>query len=360
VKILSRVARQSNLCLLAALLATSPAFAQLFYDGQWDSTLYNASDHPRTILLRIAVEDRDTRLPLSGAEVTAEGNFERATGYGSREPREFKLRAVTGRDGIAVLALSWQDQGGNSVDDIEKIESIEIRRQGYRYEPKRLSFSKLSRWSGDYSKNAWKEMVRDTPDAKYFLPVIGVRFDDYNNTSSNREELFERVRDEDYGEYFRAKEFTSHDFPQYFTTNNPQREAGPFVMLPITFRLESIVEDIRIIEGESRRSSWLQDDEREEGPRNAPPVKDNPGEAETIWERYGDGYISEEQYNNIGRYVTVGMMGSSVLDVFGPPHESSARPNGGSVHWWQSYANSRHSIEVVIGADGSVAKAGQY
>ena len=270
------------------LFASMPALAQDYYDGQWDATLYNASDHPRTILMRIVVEDRDTRLPLSGAEVTAEGNFEKTTGYGSREPREFKLRAVTGRDGIAVFALSWQDQGGNSVDDIEKIESIEIRKPGYRYEQKRLDFSQLSRWSRDYSKNAWKEMVRDTPDAKYFLPVIGARFDDYNNTSSSREELFKRVRDEDYGEFFRAREFTGHDFPQYFTTHNPQREAGPFVMLPITFRLESLVDDVRIIEGESRRSSWLRDGEREDGSPNAPSVEDNPSEAESIWERYGN------------------------------------------------------------------------
>ena len=237
------------------LFALYPAVASgdSYYAGSWDATLYNLSDHPHTVILRVTVEDSETRSPLADVEVTAEGDYETETGYGSLEPQEFELRAVTGRDGVAVFALSWHGDGGHTVDDIEKVRNIHVRMDSYRYVQERLDFSPLVRASNHYTPDSWKYMIRDTRDAKYFLPMIGAHFDDYNNTFSTRAELFRLVRNEDYGEVFRAKELTGHDFPAYFTTHNPQREAGPFMMIPITFRLERVFDEIRVTRPDERQ-----------------------------------------------------------------------------------------------------------
>ena len=40
-----------------------------WFDGRWDSTLYNLSQHPHTVAIRVVVEDEKTRLPLKGVKV---------------------------------------------------------------------------------------------------------------------------------------------------------------------------------------------------------------------------------------------------------------------------------------------------
>ena len=91
--------------LAVALSAVAPCTATDVYAGRWDSTMYNMSDHPHTVALRIVVEDSETRLPLAGVELTIEGEYEQQSGVGSAEPRESERRALTGRDGDAIFGL---------------------------------------------------------------------------------------------------------------------------------------------------------------------------------------------------------------------------------------------------------------
>ena len=102
------------------------AEATNWYSGTWDSSIYNLYEHPRTVAVRVAVVDAETRLPLSGVQVAITGRWieqrvGRAHGddeaskplaFAPRE-REYRLEAVTGRDGVAVWGWSgaWRDGG---------------------------------------------------------------------------------------------------------------------------------------------------------------------------------------------------------------------------------------------------------
>lgn len=341
--------------LMCALVPASAA-GQSYYAGRWDSTLYNMSDHPRTIALRVVVEDADTRLPLEGVELTLDGQYEDQR---STAPREFVLRAVTGKDGVAVFALLWHGESG--IDDIEKAQRIIARRNGYRYAETRLHFGRIIRSHRDYEHDGWKNLTRETPGARYFLPVIGVRFDDYNNRASARPDFFRLVRDQDYGQVFRARGDTADDFPMYFTTSNPQREAGPYMMLPLTFRMERVFDEHRVtIEGERRRG-WAEEQQpsRSSRPSRRPQAHAQESRTESgldhrVWERYGDGYISEDQYHNVEKYINRAMSKAQIVAVFGPPSSESVSAVGNTVMHWQSWENSRHGIMVVIDPGGKV------
>ena len=340
---------------LAVLLISSIAVdGQAYYDGRWDSTLYNFSDHPHTIALRVAVEDSETRLPLEGVEVTLEGEYEEESNYGQPEAREYKLKAITEEDGIAVFGLLWHE--GSSPDDIEKISRFAARKDGYRFADKSLNFGRIIQGSVDFDPDGWKNLIRETPGAKYFLPVIGVNFDDWNNENCLKSVFFRLVRDEDYGEVFRAKDDTGHDFPDRFMTSNPQREAGPFMMLPVTFRLHRVFEEQHVtIEGERHRG-WVEDRPQEDSrpPRHHSYERTEPRD-ERVWERYGDGYISEDQYNHPEKYINESMTREQVFAVFGPPSNSLVSQEEAELSW-QSWENSRHGIIVVVNNDGDVIR----
>jgi len=140
-----------------------------WYAGKWDSTIYNRAEKPRTVGLRIEVIDSDTHIPIKEAHIYLKGTFleEWVGRFGDqvgipREPqeREFEIDAETNRRGVTVFALGWQKEypwrsyfGGHAprdyrkngsgysvkdswiraVDDIEKVQRIEIRHPGYQY-----------------------------------------------------------------------------------------------------------------------------------------------------------------------------------------------------------------------------------
>ena len=94
---------------IVVLLIAATAFASNWYAGQWDSTVYVLSDHPHTIALRVEVVDRETCLPIGGAEVQLEGEWEEDSSFGKGDIREFKLTAVTGNYYSIRLAVAQNE-----------------------------------------------------------------------------------------------------------------------------------------------------------------------------------------------------------------------------------------------------------
>ena len=195
--------------------------------------MYQSLDHPKTIALRVEVEDDDTGMPLAGVRVSVEGEWEKEKRWGGVITAEFELGAVTDRKGIAVFGLSWNDSRGGKKDDIEKVSQVLVRRDGYQQVSRRISFSSLVRTSNDYNRDGWMDIVIQTPGARYFVLMLGEGFKDFENEGSQNSAFFELVRQEKYGEVFRAKEKTEADFPRNFIMATPQKEAGPFMMLPV-------------------------------------------------------------------------------------------------------------------------------
>ena len=230
----------------------SNSYAQTFHAGKWDSTLYNYSDHPRTVFLRVQVEDTQTRIPLSGVLVLLQGEYDDYAGFGRPQRRPYSMRAITGHDGIAVFSLLWQDRGYASLDDIQMVTHLSARKEGYQFAIHPVDFSPMIRDSAAYDPEGWKHIIMNTPGARYFLPQFDVRFADYNNERSKSPEIFELVRRERYGEVFPARDLTGADFPAYFTTFNPQREAGPYMVLPIMIEMERLFQEHRILPSRTR------------------------------------------------------------------------------------------------------------
>jgi len=130
------------------LFAVLPVYAgEDIYAGRWDSHMYQSLDHPKTIALRVEVEDDDTGMPLAGVRVSVEGEWEKEKRWGGVITAEFELGAVTDRKGIAVFGLSWNDSRGGKKDDIEKVSQVLVRRDGYQQVSRRISFSSLVRTS---------------------------------------------------------------------------------------------------------------------------------------------------------------------------------------------------------------------
>ncbi len=334
--------------LWTAGLATSMECAE-FYAGRWDSSQYNFTDKPATILLRVKVEDYDTRLPLSGVRISLGGEYHEYRQYGQPQKREFELIAVTGRDGVAVFGLLWHER--SRTDDIEKVQRITTRAESYRFSERSLSFGRLIRRHSDYERDGWKSLLRETAGAKYFLPTIGARFDDYNNEMCRRPELFQLVRDEDYGRIL-------EDWENTFMTHNPQRTAGPFLMLPVTFRLERIFQEHRITAPDDRRRGWLGDPtpSRNRIDRKAGRAEDGEQKDVRVWERYGDGYVSDHQCFNVEQYINKAMTKEEIIAVLGPPANDYYAPRGNNVLAWISWENSRNGIMVIITPEGEVTR----
>lgn len=117
--------------------------------GQWDVSgwISSATLHPRTVAIRVQLVDARTYLPVAGIRVSLVGEFQSqllsTSGPVSSELEQFRLDALTGADGVAVFALRWsKDYPWNlgrplqwsvgttwrrSVDDIEKVQRIEVR-----------------------------------------------------------------------------------------------------------------------------------------------------------------------------------------------------------------------------------------
>lgn len=69
----SRVLIRVVVSIIMCAFVSVPIMLQSYYAEKWDATLYNMSDYPRTIALRVAVEDAETHLPLYCVELTIEG-----------------------------------------------------------------------------------------------------------------------------------------------------------------------------------------------------------------------------------------------------------------------------------------------
>jgi hypothetical protein len=246
---------------LAALLLSATANAEerpTWYAGSWNSAIYALSSHPKTVAVRVAVEDADTRLPLAGVEVRLEGKWDEPQQGGASRETEFKLVATTNQKGIAVFALSWHRLAKYGVDDIDKVQSINARRNGYGFQEQAFKLAQIQ----EDPDNTWKDLIIDTPGAKYFVLLPGEGFRQYDQDLCKGSVFFEKIRDEDYGKVFRAQEKTGADFPNGFFRSNPPAEAGPFMLLPVRFGMKRLFEE-RVVEVEGRRAPVADDGERQ-------------------------------------------------------------------------------------------------
>ncbi|MCD6405994.1 MAG: hypothetical protein J7M19_09220 [Planctomycetes bacterium] len=252
--------------------------ARTWHAGKWDSTIYNRSEKPRTVAVRIELTDAETGMPLEGAQVSLKGEYtEERIGTAGEEvgvpyepqERQFEMTAVSGRDGIVVFALSWQKEYPWSlgapdhvdvhtswikpVDDIEKVQRIEVRHPRYLMNKRAFDFSHLLKFGQDKNtqwqepgvfeafEDAWgKEIKRD--GVKFCVLDLGKEFEDFGNRESARAEFFKKVRDEDFGTVYREP----HNF--FSVGEYPQSECGPYFvyLLELAIERRSGQADVRI------------------------------------------------------------------------------------------------------------------
>ena len=191
--------------------------------GQWDSTIYNMTEHPRTVALRIEVVDSDTRLPVDGAKILFKGQYNTESrtsrdpeGEQDAEVREYELSTKTDDEGVAIGAFGWQKQypWGLGSDDVEKVQSIEVRHPNYNYIEIAPPFRRLLNVGQrpdstiqepaifDKFEKTWHdECARN--DVKYCVCEFGTQFPDYGSKSSKRPEFFENIRNRDWGKTYK-------------------------------------------------------------------------------------------------------------------------------------------------------------
>ena len=288
-----------------------------WYAGTWDSTIYNRAERPQTVGIRLEIVDSETRIPVEGVQVRLWGKYwEEWVGRSGDqvgiplEPqeKEFKLSAVTNEDGVAVFALAWQkeypwrayfgnlppreytDNSGSyrildswirAVDDVEKIQRIEIRHPKYGYKEIPLNFRHLLEFGqekGSQSqrpelfnefRQAWiKEINRK--NVKFCVLNLTTKFKDFQNKNCKRVEFFEKIHDKDFGtEYHQPYNFFSKG--EY-----PQSECGPYFVylldqVPIGKRTQEIEIDIRsqAISEESKNTETAKKREEQEEEKEA-------------------------------------------------------------------------------------------
>jgi len=281
-----------------------------WYAGRWDSTIYNLSERPRTVGVRIEVEDEETGLAVPGAAVTLKGVYveeyltiprdRTAVTVGGSKEREFELSAVTGRDGVVVFALRWQKKypwsfgerpkkmgrGGSwtydeykpwirAVDDVEKVQVIEVRHPLYQRADIRFDFRHLLKFGQDTAselqepriyrafQKAWVEEI-NRKHVTFCVLDLGTKFPDFNDRSCTRPEFFQKVRDKDFAAvYTRPQNWFSWG-------EHPQSICGPYfvyVLPRISLRPRSGRVDV-IVRRPERRPDDVRRDE-DQGEREA-------------------------------------------------------------------------------------------
>lgn len=260
------------------LAGTEGTCADGWYAGKWDSTIYNRSEKPRTVGVRIQVLDFETDLPIPGVEVALRGEWvqerigtsadEVGSPYAPQE-REFRLTAETPQDGVVVFALGWVkeypwffgrpkpkvDNRGNvtfwdvhtswtrAVDDIEKVQFLETHHTRYLHERMQFSFSHLLEFGQnrrregqtqaviDSFDRAWQQEMR-RPEIRFCVLDLGTDFTGFQNKQSTRGEFFEKMRRKDYG--------TVYTSPQnwFSAGEQPQSECGPYFIYEIQIPLQ--------------------------------------------------------------------------------------------------------------------------
>ena len=152
---------------------TATAKSDQAYIGEWDSSINNLIEHPKTVALRIEVLDSETRIPIKNAQVLFKGTYlteartsRHPEGEQRAQEQEFKLVARTGMDGIVVAALGWGKEypWQRGIDEIEKVQWIEVTHRGYRFVEQATSFRRFlhvgqgkfnefeEAWAGEISK----------------------------------------------------------------------------------------------------------------------------------------------------------------------------------------------------------------
>jgi hypothetical protein len=240
---------------LTVSLAADAAVMDRWHAGTWDSTAYSRAEHPKTVAIRMELLDKDTHIPISGVQVSLRGEYWQMwvsqdivtakdvpwwnilVDPDKREPqpREFRLDAVSGPDGVVVFALPWQkefpwdtkigdkwtykvgDQWIVYVDDIEKVQRLEIRHPQYKYFDSPLDFKHLvgleqyieARKSGENIQQKfearWKGEI-SRKNVKLFVLDLGPEFGEFRKQACQRPEFFQKVRVKDYGLIYRDVE----------------------------------------------------------------------------------------------------------------------------------------------------------
>jgi hypothetical protein len=213
-------------------------------------------------------------MPLEGVQVRLWGKYiEEWVGRSGDqvgiplEPqeKEFEMGTTTDSDGVVVFALSWRkeypwssyfkdqppreyrkDGSGYStkqswiraVDDIEKVQRIEIRHPKYGYKEISFNFSHLLEFGQskdsetqspelfDRFEEAWhKEIQRE--NVKFCVLSLGTKFPDFQNKSCSRPEFFEKICQKDWGTAYQKPEnwFSAGEYPQ--------SECGPYLVYSI-------------------------------------------------------------------------------------------------------------------------------
>jgi len=226
----------------------SKAAGKTWYAGAWDSTFYPLAEHPKTIAIRMELIDKDTHTPVSDVNVTLKGQYYQTwisrdiakaeskpwwkifVDPNKREPqsKEFKLEAVSDSNGVVVFALKWQkefpweskivDKWTSAVgerwfiylDDVEKVQRLEIRHPRYKHTESPLDFRHLvdlkqyidaSQRGEDKNRkfeDNWKNEI-SRRDVKLFVLDLGAGFAEYNKQFCSQPEFFRKVRAKDYG-----------------------------------------------------------------------------------------------------------------------------------------------------------------
>ena len=325
---------------------------EAWYAGRWDSSLYNLSQHPHTVAIRVEIEDKDTGNPLSGVVVKLGGEFEERQRSGGKIGREFELTAVTGRDGVAVFGLLWHKTGRNQdgSDDIEKVNKIAARRDAYGLEDRRINLSFLQ----EDPDEAWMNFIMRTAGARYFVLRPGRNFEGYNDKSSTAEIFFSKIRQKDYDDEFAANERTERAFPRHFITTNPQVEAGPFMMLPVTIRMKRVFQEHRVkIESSDDKPRWI---ENESGEARTREEKREKPKEKVIDEELPPGLLHLDDIRRINSIINKSMTEKEILNKLGKPFNQWTAPAGNRCYSWQAWRNSRKGVLVVVSPEGKVTR----
>jgi len=311
--------------------------------------------------VRISVEDADTRMPGKNIEVVLEGEYEDRDRSGTRTTREFRLVATTDEQGIAVFGLLWHKVSRHEagVDDIEKVNRLVVRSDGYRHVMRRLDLAFLQ----NDPDQSWKELISKTPGAKYFIAFPGPRFTDYNNKRSRSELFFDKIRRGDYDRTFPASENSERSFPRHFVVSNPQVQAGPFMMLPIAVRMKRLSTEHRV----GRRAD--EDPARRAGrPRTGSRAESTPNtthhrEANThcagssvTKDEMPPGHLPIADVKRIHSLINKSMTQEQIIKRLGKPSRSWTAPAGNRCHFWQAWENSRWGVLVVVSPRGEIIR----
>jgi len=225
-----------------------------WYAGKWDSNIYNRSEKPRTVGVRIEVIDAETYMPIQGAQVTLYGEYMEewvgsVMGVQDEVPtqpqrKEFELRATTDSRGIVVFTLSWQKEYPWDVpspsfqpsDDVEKVQRIEIRHRNYNYQEIPFSFKHLLNMGQEekYSSGqtpeafnsfdeAWVSEIRKD-NVLFCVLDLGIDFPDFKNTESMRPEFFLKIHNKAWGTQYQEP-YNIFSYGEY-----PQSECGPYLI----------------------------------------------------------------------------------------------------------------------------------